>query len=91
MFPIPYLDNNIVGELLVISEEEFGLPRGGPITLPLMQSPWNIVDKEMEKAVLMSVISSRSCSLSSCPGQGQTSQRSLAYSFRESDKLNLIL
>jgi hypothetical protein len=36
----------------------------------------------------MSVISSRSCSLSSCPSQGQTSQQSLVYSFwsRESHK-----
>jgi hypothetical protein len=31
----------------------------------------------------MSVISSRSCSLSSCPSQGQTRQQSLVYSFWE--------
>ncbi|KAG5239179.1 auxin-responsive family protein [Salix suchowensis] len=73
MFSIPYLDNTIAGELLVMSEEESGLPSGGPITLPLTQSPWNI---------------SRSCSSSSCPGQGLTSQQSLTYSFRET---NLIL
>ncbi|KAJ0964014.1 hypothetical protein J5N97_029136 [Dioscorea zingiberensis] len=34
MVPLAYLDNNIFKELLKISEEEFGLPGDGPITLP---------------------------------------------------------
>ncbi|KAJ0960302.1 hypothetical protein J5N97_001873 [Dioscorea zingiberensis] len=33
MVPLAYLDNNIFKELLKISEEEFGLPGDGPITL----------------------------------------------------------
>ncbi|OWM80470.1 hypothetical protein CDL15_Pgr019750 [Punica granatum] len=33
-FPIKYLNNCIIRELLRLSEEEFGLPRDGPITLP---------------------------------------------------------
>ncbi|KAG7598638.1 Small auxin-up RNA, partial [Arabidopsis suecica] len=33
-FPISYLSNSVFQELLKISEEEFGLPTGGPITLP---------------------------------------------------------
>ncbi|KAJ6896993.1 hypothetical protein NC651_023012 [Populus alba x Populus x berolinensis] len=80
---------NIVRQLLVMSEEEFGLPGDGPITLPcdavfmeyVCSSIQGRVDREIEKAMLMSVLSSRSCSLSSCPSQGQTSQQSLVYSF----------
>ncbi|KAJ0960303.1 hypothetical protein J5N97_001874 [Dioscorea zingiberensis] len=34
MVPLAYLDNNIFKELLKISEEEFGIPGDGPITLP---------------------------------------------------------
>ncbi|KAH7692285.1 Small auxin-up RNA protein [Dioscorea alata] len=34
MVPLAYLDNSIFKELLRISEEEFGLPCDGPITLP---------------------------------------------------------
>ncbi|XP_019094828.1 PREDICTED: auxin-responsive protein SAUR61-like [Camelina sativa] len=33
-FPISYLSNSVFQELLKISEEEFGLSTGGPITLP---------------------------------------------------------
>lgn len=34
VFPISYLNNYIFQELLIMSEEEFGLPSNGPITLP---------------------------------------------------------
>ncbi|KAM0945315.1 putative small auxin-up RNA [Dioscorea sansibarensis] len=34
MVPLAYLDISIFEELLKISEEEFGLPFDGPITLP---------------------------------------------------------
>lgn len=33
-FPIKYLNNCIIRELLMLSEEEFGLPGDGPIMLP---------------------------------------------------------
>ncbi|TXG48507.1 hypothetical protein EZV62_024382 [Acer yangbiense] len=33
-FPISYLSNHIFQELLKMSEEEYGLPSNGPITLP---------------------------------------------------------
>lgn len=33
-FPMKYLSNSIIRELLRLSEEEFGLPRDGPIKLP---------------------------------------------------------
>ncbi|GKV51943.1 hypothetical protein SLEP1_g58556 [Rubroshorea leprosula] len=34
LFPLAYLRTNIFQELFRLSEEEFGLPRDGPITLP---------------------------------------------------------
>ncbi|GLT94485.1 hypothetical protein SLE2022_122230 [Rubroshorea leprosula] len=34
LFPLAYLRTNIFLELFRLSEEEFGLPRDGPITLP---------------------------------------------------------
>ncbi|KAJ6985856.1 hypothetical protein NC653_023707 [Populus alba x Populus x berolinensis] len=71
-FPISYLNSNIFRELLAVSEEEFGLPRNGPITLlcdamfmkyaaSLMQRN---VDKDMEKALHKDITSSGRCSLS---------------------------
>ncbi|KAM3201493.1 Auxin-responsive protein SAUR65 [Capsicum baccatum] len=33
-FPLTYLENEVVRQLLSVSEEEFGLPSGGPIILP---------------------------------------------------------
>ncbi|XP_015158658.1 auxin-responsive protein SAUR68-like [Solanum tuberosum] len=32
--PLAYLENEVIRQLLSMSEEEFGLPSGGPITLP---------------------------------------------------------
>lgn len=32
--PLVYLESNVFKELLKISEEEYGLPRNGPITMP---------------------------------------------------------
>ncbi|XP_006305710.2 auxin-responsive protein SAUR63 [Capsella rubella] len=69
-FPISYLSNPIVQELLRISEEEFGLPTEGPITLPfdsafleyLIKLIQRRMDGDTEKALLMSISSAR-CSL----------------------------
>ncbi|CAN4114728.1 unnamed protein product [Withania somnifera] len=33
-FPLAYLENEAIVQLLNMSEDEFGLPSGGPITLP---------------------------------------------------------
>ncbi|KAJ0964018.1 hypothetical protein J5N97_029140 [Dioscorea zingiberensis] len=63
MVPLAYLDNNIFKELLRISEEEFGLPCGGPITLPCDAASMDYVlsllrrgvSKEMEVALLSSI------------------------------------
>ncbi|KAH7692258.1 Small auxin-up RNA protein [Dioscorea alata] len=66
MVPLAYLDNSIFKELLKISEDEFGLPRDGPITLPcdaaFMEYVLSLlrrgVSKEMEMALLNSIFSS---------------------------------
>ncbi|KAH7692259.1 Small auxin-up RNA protein [Dioscorea alata] len=66
MVPLAYLDNTIFKELLRISEEEFGLPCNGPITLPCDAASMEYVlslltrgvSKEMEMALLNSIFSS---------------------------------
>ncbi|KAI3446315.1 hypothetical protein Pfo_002980 [Paulownia fortunei] len=80
-FPIVYLNSSIFKELLRMSEEEFGLPSDGPITLPcdsqfmgyvtsLMQKK---AAKDVEKALLLSMASCR-CSSSYYVHQQETSQ-----------------
>ena len=34
VIPLAYLENEVIRQLLNMSEEEFGIPCGGPITLP---------------------------------------------------------
>ncbi|XP_071700867.1 auxin-responsive protein SAUR64-like [Rutidosis leptorrhynchoides] len=71
VIPLRYLNTNIFRELLRISEDEFGLPNNGPITLfcdsSLMTYLINIVDrgltKELEKALLVSIATSNRCSI----------------------------
>ncbi|KAJ0964015.1 hypothetical protein J5N97_029137 [Dioscorea zingiberensis] len=63
MVPLAYLDNNIFKELLKISEEEFGLPGDGPITLPcdavsmeyVLSMLRRGVSQEVERALLSSI------------------------------------
>ncbi|XP_039128432.1 auxin-responsive protein SAUR68-like [Dioscorea cayenensis subsp. rotundata] len=63
MIPLAYLDNNIFKELLKISEEEFGLPGDGPITLPCDAKSMEYVlsmlrrgvSQEVERALLSSI------------------------------------
>ncbi|KAJ4825478.1 hypothetical protein Tsubulata_038007 [Turnera subulata] len=70
--PLSYLNSHIFRELLEMSEEEFGLPSNGPITLPcdaaFIEYAVSLinrrVDKEMEKALAISITSSSRCSLS---------------------------
>ncbi|CAI9769774.1 unnamed protein product [Fraxinus pennsylvanica] len=67
-FPIIYLNNYILRELLIMSEEEFGLPSDGPITLPcdavfmdyaifLIQK--KATTKNVEEALLISMAADR--------------------------------
>ncbi|KAH0683217.1 hypothetical protein KY290_021806 [Solanum tuberosum] len=71
--PLAYLENEVIKQLLSISEEEFGLPSGGPITLPcdsaFMRYIISLIKKgvaagDLHKAVLLS-IPSCCCSTSS--------------------------
>ncbi|KAK9000199.1 hypothetical protein V6N11_080702 [Hibiscus sabdariffa] len=80
--PLAFLGNCIFRELLKMSEEEFGLPSDGPITLPcdsvLMNYIVSLVKrglaKEMERAVLNSITTYR-CSPDACFGQGHADQQ----------------
>ncbi|ESQ33921.1 hypothetical protein EUTSA_v10009036mg [Eutrema salsugineum] len=82
-FPISYLSNSVFQELLKISEEEFGLPTGGPIMLPfdsvflnyLIKLVQRRVDGDTEKALILSISSAR-CSLH-CSFELQEQQSSI--------------
>ncbi|KAL1192559.1 Auxin-responsive protein SAUR66 [Cardamine amara subsp. amara] len=81
-FPISYLSSSVFQEVLKISEEEFGLPTDGPITLPfdsifleyLIKLIQRRMDGDTEKALLMSISSAR-CS-SQCSLQLQEQRHS---------------
>ncbi|KAK0581008.1 hypothetical protein LWI29_008785 [Acer saccharum] len=82
VLPISYLSNQIFQELLRMSEEEFGLPSNGPITLPCdavfmeyaVSFIQGCVDRHLQEALVMSIASSR-CSLwSHSLHHGQISQ-----------------
>ncbi|KAK4721953.1 hypothetical protein R3W88_012186 [Solanum pinnatisectum] len=71
--PLAYLENEVIRQLLSMTEEEFGLPSGGPITLPcdsaLMSCIISLIKRgvaagDLHKALLFS-IPSCCCSSSS--------------------------
>lgn len=72
VLPLEYLKKDIVRELLKLGEEEFGMTSSGPLTLPcdadLMEYMISLIrrplTKEVEEALIMSVVSGR-CSSSS--------------------------
>ncbi|KAG5574323.1 hypothetical protein H5410_054457 [Solanum commersonii] len=73
VIPLAYLENEVIRQLLNMSEEEFGLPSGGPITLPcdsaFMDYIISLIKKgvaagDLHKALLLS-IPSCCCSTSS--------------------------
>ncbi|VVA92961.1 unnamed protein product [Arabis nemorensis] len=82
-FPISYLSNSVVQELLKISEEEFGIPSGGPITLPFdsvfLEYLINLIQRRMdghtEKALLMSISSAKCFLQCSYQQQEQSTQQ----------------
>lgn len=89
MFPLEYLQNDIFKELLRVAEEEFGLPRDGPITFPCgailldcivgsIQQQNN--SEDLEKALVRSMASNCS-SLSLNSRQEPTNQKLLICSF----------
>ncbi|KAF8377737.1 hypothetical protein HHK36_031122 [Tetracentron sinense] len=62
LVPLPYLSSKIFRELFKMSEDEFGLPSDGPITLPCDAVFLEYEDvfqnsKDLEKALLVSLAS----------------------------------
>uniref|UniRef100_M1A1W3 Auxin-induced SAUR n=2 Tax=Solanum tuberosum TaxID=4113 RepID=M1A1W3_SOLTU len=81
-FPLTYLENEVVRQLLNMSKEEFGLPSGGPITLPcdsaFMDYIVSLIKKgvaarDLHKALLLS-IPSCCCSTSSFHQESRNQQ-----------------
>nr|DAD46611.1 TPA_asm: hypothetical protein HUJ06_016548 [Nelumbo nucifera] len=72
VIPLAYLNNPIFIELLRMSEEEFGLPSDGPITLPcdsafaeyIISMMQRRPSRDLEKALVVTLSTYR-CSLSS--------------------------
>lgn len=85
-FPLECLRRSLFVELLRISEEEFGLPTDGPITLPceslLLEYIISLVNKgyiaeDLEKTLLITYISIGHCSVSSSHDSIQPSQNQM--------------
>ncbi|XP_010242834.1 PREDICTED: auxin-responsive protein SAUR68-like [Nelumbo nucifera] len=90
--PLAYLNNNIIRQLFRMSEEEFGLPGEGPITLPcdavFMEYVISLlrrrVPQHLENSLITSLATGRcfaSSSSSSSISQGQTQQQTLLHGF----------
>lgn len=85
VIPLHYLDNIIFRELLKMSEDEFGLPTNGPITLPCDSSLMNYLvyvferalTKELE-ALIVSIATNRCSSLDQ---GGENGKQMLVYGF----------
>ncbi|XP_058191421.1 auxin-responsive protein SAUR68-like [Rhododendron vialii] len=88
VFPIMYLNTEIFRELLRLSEEEFGLPSDGPITLPFdavfMDYVVSLLQRhtttEIQKALLVSIANSR-CSMPCSIDQEKPFQHLIVCSF----------
>nr|GLL25757.1 auxin-responsive protein SAUR68-like [Ipomoea trifida]GMC80557.1 auxin-responsive protein SAUR68-like [Ipomoea batatas] len=82
--PLSYLENEIIRQLLSMSEEEFGLPSDGPITLPcdavfmdyIISLLSRGLSRELESALLISV-TSHQCSSASLHQEGWRNQELL--------------
>ncbi|CAD5313998.1 unnamed protein product [Arabidopsis thaliana] len=80
-FPISYLSNSVIQVLLKISEEEFGIPTEGPITLPfdsifleyLIKLIKRRMDGDTENALITAISSARCSSQCSMQLQKHTS------------------
>nr|KJB84231.1 hypothetical protein B456_N012200 [Gossypium raimondii] len=82
MLPLEYLKNEMVMELFNLAEEEFGIPSNGHLILPFdstfMEYAIGLIkrkaSKEVEKALIVSIVNGR-CSSSSNLYQQETSQQ----------------
>ncbi|CAN4126621.1 unnamed protein product [Withania somnifera] len=86
VIPLAYLENEVIRQLLNMSEEEFGLPSDGPITLTcdsaFMDYIISLVNKrltagDLHKALLLSVTSC--CCSTSSSHQQSGNQQILVY------------
>ncbi|CAN4114735.1 unnamed protein product [Withania somnifera] len=86
VIPLAYLENEVIRQLLNMSEEEFGLPSGGPITLPcdsvFMDYIVSLIKKgvaagDLHNAVLLSTASC--CCSTSALHQETGNQQILVY------------
>ncbi|KAF5186126.1 Auxin-responsive protein saur66 [Thalictrum thalictroides] len=88
MIPLVYLSNIIFKELLLMAEEEFGLPKDGPIMLPcdsffmdyIILIVRRGVSEDLQKAVVISLATGR-CSVSSSFGKTQINNQFLVHGF----------
>ncbi|KAJ7967105.1 Auxin-responsive protein [Quillaja saponaria] len=86
--PLKYLSKNLFKELLRMSEEEFGLPSKGPITLPcdnifleyIISLLQGSVSEDLEEALLTSMTTCHNLASSSL-GFGQSHQQTIIYGF----------
>ncbi|KAK9012666.1 hypothetical protein V6N11_040707 [Hibiscus sabdariffa] len=85
VIPLAFLGSCIFSELFKMSEEEFGRPSDGPITLPCDSVLMNYIvslvkrglDKDMERAVLNSITTYRRTSSDTYLNQVHADQQSL--------------
>lgn len=92
--PLKYLSTNVFRELLNWSEEEFGLPSNGPITLPcdsvfldyVISLIRERVPEEVEKALITSMVACHhEASSSSSRGLRQSNEPMIIYGFWSDD------
>ncbi|XP_009793417.1 auxin-responsive protein SAUR68-like [Nicotiana sylvestris] len=85
IIPLAYLENEVIRQLLSMSKEEFGLPSGGPITLPCDSDFMDYIislikngvfDGDLHKALLLSITS---CCYSTSYLQESENQHILVY------------
>ncbi|XP_021773018.1 auxin-responsive protein SAUR67-like [Chenopodium quinoa] len=89
MIPLTYLKSEILTELFRMAEEEFGLSSDGPITLPcdsiFMEHAISILQRQgnedLEKALILSLVSYHSSLSLSDLKQENTKQQLLICSF----------
>lgn len=89
VIPLVYLESEIFIELLKMAEEEYGLQRDGPITLPcdsiFMEYAVSLIlrnpAKDLERELFMSIAESARCSSSSYIHQKITSHNIQIHGF----------
>ncbi|CAH2034318.1 unnamed protein product [Thlaspi arvense] len=92
------MSNSVLQELLKISEEEFGLPREGPITLPfdsgfleyLIKLIERRMDEDTEKALLMSISCATSYLHCSLKQQSSTTTQQFALFNNKNSRVVLL-